>query len=233
MTLNYSGMILAAGFGKRMMPLTKNLPKPLIDINGVTLLDNSIDFLRKLGCSQIIINTHYHSIKIEKAINRRKDIHDIKLIYEKEILDTGGAVKNAIPYCKNKNILIINSDIFWQQDNIKDAQLLIKNFFNKKLPHLLLTEKSKSFGIDKTQVDFILDKKKILRFEEGQDIFFYSGLQMITLDIFNRFSKNSFSFNDVWDDLISKKKLYGEIMKTNWYHVGDVNGLIIVKKLNS
>ena len=64
MTSNYSGMILAAGFGKRMMPLTKNLPKPLVDINGTTLLDNSINFLTKLGCTQIIINTHYQSHKI-------------------------------------------------------------------------------------------------------------------------------------------------------------------------
>ena len=83
MTLNYSGMILAAGFGKRMMPLTKNLPKPLININGITLLDNAIDFLKKLGCRQIIINTHYHHLKIEKSINRRKDTEDIELIYEK------------------------------------------------------------------------------------------------------------------------------------------------------
>ena len=233
MTLNYSGMILAAGFGKRMMPLTKDLPKPLIDINGTTLLDNAIDFLKKLGCRQIIINTHYHPLKIEKAINRRKDINDIKLIYEKSILDTGGAVKNVIPYCKNENLLIVNSDIFWRQDNIKDAQLLISNCLSQKLSHLLLSEKNKSFGIYKSQGDFILNKKKILRFQEGQDIFFYSGLQMITLDIFNNFSKNRFSFNDVWDDLISKEKLCGQIMKTNWYHVGDERGLAIVKKLDS
>ena len=232
MTLNYSGMILAAGFGKRMMPLTKNLPKPLIDINGITLLDNAIDFLKKLGCDQVIINTHYHSLQIEKSISKRKDIHNIKLIYEKEILDTGGAVKNAAPYSINKNLLIINSDIFWRQENIKDAQLLISNCLAKNLPYLLLAEKAKSFGIFKSYGDFILDRKKILRFKKGQEIFFYSGLQMINLDILNNFSKNNFSFNDVWDDLIAKEKLYGEIMKTNWYHVGDAKGLAIVKKLD-
>ena len=233
MTLNYSGMILAAGFGKRMMPLTKNLPKPLIDINGITLLDNAINFLKQLGCRQIIINIHYHPLKIEKSINRRKDNDDIELIYEKEILDTGGAVKNAIPYIKNDNLLIINSDIFWRQENIKDAHLLINNSNNKKLPYLLLAEKAKSFGIFKNHGDFILNNNKILRFNRGQDIFFYSGLQMITLDIFNNFSKKSFSFNDVWDDLIAKEKLCGQIMKSTWYHVGDMKGLAIAKKLDS
>ena len=233
MALNYSGMILAAGFGRRMMPLTKNLPKPLIDINGITLLDNAINFLKKLGCQEIIINTHYHHSKIEKSLNKRNDIGDIKLIYEDKILDTGGAVKNAIPYLNNDNLIIINSDIFWRQENIKDAQLLISKHLNKNLPYLLLSEKAKSFGIFKNQGDFILNINKILRFDRGKNFFFYSGLQMITLDILDNFSKKIFSFNDVWDDLIAKDKLCGEIMTTNWYHVGDIRGLDIVKKLYS
>jgi len=232
MTFNYSGMILAAGFGKRMMPLTKDLPKPLISINGITLLENAIDFLKKLGCQQIIINTHYHHLKIESFINQRKDIVNIKLVYEKEILDTGGAVKNATPYFKNNNLLIVNSDIFWRQENIKDAKLLITNYLNKKIPYLLLAKKNRSFGIFKSQGDFILKKNKILRFSKGEHIFFYSGLQMIPLDILKKFSKKSFSFNDVWDSLIANENLYGQIMKSNWYHVGDIKGLTIVKKLD-
>jgi len=232
MILNYSGMILAAGFGKRMMPLTKELPKPLIDINGITLLENAINFLKKLGCQQIIINTHYHHLKIERFISQRKDIDNIELVYEKEILDTGGGVKNAIPYFKNDDLLIVNSDIFWREENIKDAKLLITNYLNKKIPYLLLAEKNRSFGIFKSKGDFILKKNKILRFSKGEHIFFYSGLQMIPLDILKKFSKKSFSFNDVWDNLIANENLYGQIMKSNWYHVGDIKGLTIVKKLD-
>jgi len=232
MILNYSGMILAAGFGKRMMPLTKELPKPLIDINGITLLENAINFLKKLGCQQIIINTHYHHLKIERFISQRKDIDNIELVYEKEILDTGGGVKNAIPYFKNDDLLIVNSDIFWREENIKDAKLLIKNYLNKKIPYLLLAEKKRSFGIFKSQGDFVLQKNKIVRFNKGDHIFFYSGLQMITADIVKPFSQNSFSFNDVWDNLIVNKNLCGQIMKSNWYHVGDIKGLTIVKKLD-
>tara|TARA_B110000263_G_scaffold187777_1_gene165455 strand:+ start:753 stop:1454 length:702 start_codon:yes stop_codon:yes gene_type:complete len=232
MILNYSGMILAAGFGKRMMPLTKELPKPLIDINGITLLENAINFLKKLGCQQIIINTHYHHLKIERFISQRKDIDNIELVYEKEILDTGGGVKNAIPYFKNDDLLIVNSDIFWREENIKDAKLLIKNYRNKKIPYLLLAEKKRSFGIFKSQGDFVLQKNKIVRFNKGDHIFFYSGLQMITADILKQFSQKSFSFNDVWDNLIVNENLCGQIMKSNWYHVGDIKGLTIVKKLD-
>ena len=118
------------------------------------------------------------------------------------------------------------------EENIKDAKLLITNYLNKKIPYLLLAEKNRSFGIFKSQGDFILKKNKILRFSKGEHIFFYSGLQMIPLDILKKFSKKSFSFNDVWDNLIANENLYGQIMKSNWYHVGDIKGLTIVKKLD-
>ena len=114
MNSNYSGMILAAGFGKRLMPLTKSKPKPLIEINEVSLLSNSISFLRTLGCNEIIINTHYKHLQIKDSILKEKHNNEIKIIYEKNILDTGGGVKNAIPYFSNKNIIVINSDIYWQ-----------------------------------------------------------------------------------------------------------------------
>ena len=143
MNIDYSGMILAAGFGKRMMPLTKNIPKPLIEINGVTLLGNSIDFLNKLGCKEIIINTHYHNELISKFVENRHDKKKIKIIFEKEILDTGGGVKNAISFFSTKNILVVNSDIYWQKNNLKDAMSLIKSFQKSNKSHLLLTKKKK------------------------------------------------------------------------------------------
>lgn len=231
MSLNFSAMILAAGFGKRMLPLTKDVPKPLIDINGITLLDNSINFLKKLGCTQIIINTHYQHTKIQKSINLRKSQNNIKLIYEKEILDTGGGVKNAIPHFNNNNILIINSDIFWREENLKDARLLITNY--NQLPRLLLVSKKNAFGLSKSNGDFVLNKSKVSRFKEGDEIIFFSGLQILNLDIFKNFSNGKFSFNVVWNYLIDKERLCGQIMQSNWYHVGDIQGLTIARKLES
>jgi len=178
MNFNYSGMILAAGFGKRMMHLTRNIPKPLIKINGISLLENSINFLTKLGCREIIINTHYKHSQFKNLIKRRKDKKNIKLIYEEKILDTGGAVKNACSYFSNSNILVINSDIFWQENNLIDAELLIRLYFKKKNMHLLLSKKENSFGIKKNEGDFVIKDNKILRFNEGKEILYYSGLQM-------------------------------------------------------
>jgi len=233
MNFGFSAMILAAGFGKRMMPLTKDIPKPLIEINGVTLLNNTINFLKKLGCGQIIINTHYYHSKIAKFIKERESIDDIILIYEKKILDTGGAVKNAIPHFTNDNLLIINCDIFWRDENLKDGKSLIYNYNNTSLPHMLIVSKKNAFGLSKNKGDFILKKNRILRFKEGDEIIFYSGLQILNIDIFNEFSNHKFSFNAVWDSLIYQKKLYGQIMQSNWYHVGDIQGLNLARKLGS
>ena len=233
MKLNYSVIILSAGFGKRMMPLTKDLPKPLIKINGTSLLDNSINILKKIGFNKIIINMHYQHSKIKEVISSRKDIKDITLIYENEILDTGGGVKNAVRYSNSKNILVVNSDIFLRENNIKDIKKLIDKYEINKKPHLLLVGKENAYGLDKKEGDFNLNKDKISRFKDGQKIFYYTGLQVFNSDILKNFSKKKFSFNVVWDYLINKEVLHGNIMHSNWYHVGNIQGLAIAKEENS
>ena len=231
MTINFSAMILAAGFGKRMLPLTKNKPKPLIDINGITLLDNSIFFLEKLGLKNIIINTHYQSKKIYKLINDKYSNKNIKLIYEKKILDTGGGIKNALPYFMNDNIIIINSDIFWTNLNIIDANVLIENYKKNTTPSLLLVSNKHTNGIYKKQGDFILQKNTIRRYKDRDDILFYAGLQILNKNNFNKFNQTFFSINKVWDYLIAINQLTGSQMTTDWYHVGDIQGLKIVRQL--
>ncbi len=233
MKIKFSGMILAAGYGKRMMPLTKYLPKPLLDINGITLLENSINFLRKIGCSQILINTHYQNNKIEDFIKKIDNSKDITLIYEKEILDTGGGIKNAINHFENNNLIVINSDIFWRKDNLNDVKNLIYSYKNNMNPHLLLVSKNNANGIDKKNGDFNINNKKISRYNNEKFFFYYSGLQILSLNIFDHFSEKKFSINSVWDYLIKNSNLYGEIMNSDWFHVGDIQGLNLTKELCS
>ena len=233
MNIKFSGMILAAGFGKRMLPLTKNSPKPLIEINGITLLDNSINFLKKLGCNEIIINTHYQYLKIQDAINRRRDKDMISIIYEKELLDTGGGVKNAISYFSSNNILIINSDVYWTDKNLIDAKLIIESYSKDQLAHLLLVEKQNANGLLNNYGDFSLYKNFIKRFIQGDKIIYYAGLQILNSNIFNNFLDKKFSLNVIWNSLIQENKLCGKIMQSKWYHVGDIKSLSIVRKLLS
>lgn len=228
--MNFSGMILAAGFGERMLPLTKNKPKPLIEINGITLLENSINFLTKLGCDDIIINTHYKHLQINKFVTKKYNNKNIKLIYEKEILDTGGGVINANSHFSNENILITNSDIYWQKNNLLDGQELIQSYLKNKNMHLLLSKKNMSYGLNKGKGDFVIKNGKVARFNDDKEIMYYSGLQILNKNHLKFFTVKKFSFNDIWNSCINTKTLYGNIMTSSWYHVGDPEGLNTAKK---
>ena len=161
MNHKFSAMILAAGFGKRMLSLTKNKPKPLIKVNNITLLGNTINFLKKLGCDDMIINTHYKHSMILEFINQNYSSYNIKISYEKNILDTGGGIKKAIPLFQNKKILITNSDVFWHEKNFFDVKKIIENFDMSEKCKLLLVKKNNSYGLMKNDGDFKI-KNKIL-----------------------------------------------------------------------
>ena len=233
MKQDFSAMILAAGYGKRMMPLTKYKPKPLIEINDITLLENTINFLIELGCFEIIINTHYLHSQIQKFIETKKFKINIRIIYEKDILDTGGGVKNAISNFTHENILVINSDIYWQRNNLLDAESLVNLYFANKNFYLLLSNLENSFGMNRNTGDFIVNSNKVYRFIDGDKILFYSGLQMLNLNHLIEFKHKKFSFNKVWDTMIKNDNLFGKIMNSNWYHVGDIDGLNIARNLDS
>ena len=119
-------LILSAGFGKRMLDLTTKTPKPLLKFKNRTLLGNTINFFKDIGCNEIFINTHYLHNKIENYIKKSFINSPINLIYEPEILGTGGGVKNAFNFTKTDNLCVVNSDIFWRINNKID----IINFLN-------------------------------------------------------------------------------------------------------
>ena len=140
-------MILAAGFGKRLNPLTLNYPKPLLKIGKNTLLSNTINFLEEAGIKEAVINVHYLGEQIINYVNKNKFNLNIKIIEEKdEILDTGGGVLNAIHHFSEEAFLIINPDTIWNLRYLEELKLMEKLFFqNKKKCVLLLVNKKKSF----------------------------------------------------------------------------------------
>ena len=134
-------------------------------------------------------------------------------------------------FFSNDNVLVVNSDIYWQKDNFNDVELLLKSYFENYNMHLLLSKKNKSYGLTKITGDFIINNNIVNRFNIGDEIIYYSGLQILHVNHLKNFSNKKFSFNDVWDRLIDKKSLFGHVMGSNWYHVGDIQGLSIARKL--
>ena len=141
-------MILCAGYGKRLRPITKNCPKPLLEIGQETLLSNTLKFLIKFGIKEVVINTHYLADKIVEYINNNNKFNlSITIIREKkEILDTGGGILNAIKYFSNKPFLTINPDTIWRTEYLKELKIMEKDLISKKKNcSILLVDKKKKF----------------------------------------------------------------------------------------
>ena len=223
-------MILAAGFGKRIHPVTLKCPKPLLKIGNETLLSNALKFLEQFGIKQAVINVHYLGEQIVDYINRNQFNLSINVVKEKDkILDTGGGVLNAIQYFSNEPFLIINPDTIWNSHYLKELKLMEKSFFENKKSKcsLLVVNKKKSFD-QSFKGDFNLKNNLINRKDKEDLDSIYTGLQIIKPEVFNGLSEEVFSINRIWDKLIQRNELYGMESNINFFHVST---LVIYKRL--
>ena len=223
-------MILAAGFGKRLYPLTLNRPKPLLKIGNETLLSNTLKFLELSEIKDVVINVHYLGEQIFNYIKNNKFNLNINIVKEKDkILDTGGGVLNAINYFLNEPFLIINPDTIWNSHYLKELKLMEKTLFeNKKRKcSLLVVNKEKSFD-QSFKGDFNLKNNLINRKDRDNLNCIYTGLQIIKPEVFNGLSEEVFSINRIWDKLMQKNELYGMESNISFLHV---NTLDIYKRL--
>tara|TARA_B100001123_G_scaffold447788_1_gene606455 strand:- start:2122 stop:2826 length:705 start_codon:yes stop_codon:yes gene_type:complete len=221
-------MILAAGFGKRVHPLTLKCPKPLLRIGNETLLSNTLKLLESFGIKEVVINVHYLASQIVDYIKNKKFNLTINIVEEKnEILDTGGGVLNAIKYFSNDPFLILNPDTVWNLKYIKELKLMEKKFFENKNNKclLLIVNKIKSFD-PSFNGDFSLKNDLISRKNELDYI--YIGAQIIRPGAFKNFENRVFSINKIWDILIEKEELLGIESDINFLHVSNLE---IYKKL--
>jgi len=223
-----TGLILCAGFGKRVAPLTNTTPKPLLKIKNDTLLDNSINFLKKCGIKKILINTHYLSHEIENFIKKKNYQNEVKLLFEKEILDTGGGIKNLVKNDTDEDFLIINPDTIWKDNYLTEIEKMKKFYFDKNLSIILmLVKKSKSFD-KRFKGDFTL--KDNLVSKESINNYIFTGCQILNKSIFTSINKDKFSISEVWDKEIKNRQLYGIESVNEFFHVTDLE---IYKKLSS
>ena len=218
-------MILAAGFGKRIHPLTLKHPKPLLKIGKETLLSNTLKFLKLFGIKQAVINVHYLGEQIVDYINRNQFNLTINIVKEKDkILDTGGGVLNAIQYFSNEPFLVINPDTIWNSNYLKELKLMEKSFFENKKSKCLLLVVNKEKSFDKSfKGDFNLKNNLISRKDIDHLNFIYTGVQIIKPEIFSGIEVEVFSINKIWNKLIENNDLYGAESHIDFLHVSTLD----------
>ena len=214
-----TALILCAGYGKRLNPITLNKPKPLIEINKTSLLQNTLNLINSLGIKNILINSFYLSEQIEKYVhNLNLNLTVIK--DGNKILDTGGGILNLIENSNQNDFLIFNPDTIWNEGYLNEIQNMEKFYFENKIKNILLVvEKSKSFD-HRMQGDFSIKNNILSRVIDTN--FIFTGCQILNKGIFENYKIEKFSINKIWDEMILNKKLYGYISEENFIHLTDI-----------
>jgi len=216
-----TALILCAGFGKRLNPITLKTPKPLIAINDITLLQNTINLLEQLNIQNIKINTYYLQDQIVDFVLKNKMKSKIEIIKDGDkILDTGGGIFNLIKSSNEDDFIIFNPDTVWNSNYVEVIKNMIDFYYNKNLNNLLMVvNKNKSFD-ERFKGDFELKENKLLK--QGQNNFIYTGCQIINKNLFKNIKDISFSILNIWNQQIKKEMLFGYESNENFVHITDL-----------
>ena len=216
-----TALILCAGYGKRLNPITLKIPKPLIEINEITLLENSINFLEKLEIKNIKINTFYLHDQIQNFILNYKSNLNIEVFHDGNmILDTGGGILNLINRSDENNFIVLNPDTLWSDNYLETTLNMMKYYFEKKIKNLLMIVNKKNSFDKRMRGDFSLSDGVLLKNKENN--FIYTGLQIINKSLFEKEKVLPFSVTKIWDHAIKNKILYGFESKEYFIHLTDL-----------
>ena len=222
-----TALILCAGFGKRLSPLTLEVPKPLLRLREITMLESCINTIIKLEVKKIFINTFHLGEQISEFIKSKNFSIDIQIVNDgKNILNSGGGILSMINHSQDNDFIIFNPDTLWQENYIDEINSMIKLYFSKRLDNILLLAK-KDLSFDKNlKGDFDL-RDNFLKKSDKND-FIYIGCQILNKNLFNKFKVSSFPISEIWNQLLEKNKLNGFESSNKFYHL---TNLEIFKKL--
>lgn len=215
-------MVLAAGLGTRMRPLTDNKPKSLIEVYGRTLLDHAIDRLKAAGVKMIVVNVHYKGQMVIDHLKRRTDV-EIRIQDERDkLLDTGGALKKALPHFAGEPVFTYNSDSIWLESWGSNLKRMVQAWNDAEMDCLMLMAAThNAIGYD-GRGDFTMDPAGRLTRRQPQRVapFAWPGVQLIHPRLIERGTGEVFSTNRLWDVAADEGRLFGIRLDGKWMHIG-------------
>lgn len=218
-----TAMVLAAGLGKRMRPLTATRPKPLVDVAGRTLLDRALDRVEAAGIGTAVVNAHYFADQIDAALRARDGALDIRCSDERGmLLETGGGVVKAMPLIEADPFFVANADNMWIDGSQDTLRLLASRWDGAEMDALLLlVPMARAHGYE-GRGDFHMDQWGLLkpRGEVRVAPFVFAGVQLISKRLFEGEPVEPFSMWRAWNKALASGRLFGSVHQGLWFHVG-------------
>jgi MurNAc alpha-1-phosphate uridylyltransferase len=225
-----TAMVLAAGLGTRLRPVTETIPKPLIEINGRTLLDHAIDRLALVGVESVVVNVHYKAEMVTAQLARRAKPR-IEISHETELLDTGGGVARALPLL-GEVFFVVNSDVFWLDGEDRALERLAAAFDPERVDAILVLQRTvTSVGYDGSG-DYFIDPRGYPRRRSEREVapFLYAGIQLLHRRAFGGISDRVFSLVRIFDRAEEAGSLQAIVHEGEWYHIGTPQGLAAARE---
>jgi MurNAc alpha-1-phosphate uridylyltransferase len=215
-------MVLAAGLGTRMRPLTAMRPKPLVEVAGKPLLDHVLDRLRAAGVARAVVNVHYLPDAVEAHLREQPGLEILISDERGHLLETGGGATKALPLIEDETFLIINSDNLWVDGPIDAIRLLAHRWDETTMDALLLVVPLAQAHCHGGTGDFRMDPVgKLTRRAPGKPApFVYTGVQIVSRRLFRDAPAGAFSMNLLWNRAIAQERVYGLVHEGLWFDVG-------------
>jgi MurNAc alpha-1-phosphate uridylyltransferase len=225
MRIPQSAMVLAAGLGTRMRPITDRIPKPLVEVAGRTLLDRALDRVEEAGVKRAIVNVHYKGEQIERHLARRAR-PAITISHEDELLETGGGVAKALPLL-GEVFFVANSDVMWLDGKLRALDRLAHAFDPDRHDAMLLFQRTASAIGYEGRGDFLLNPAGVpqRRPERGVAPYLFAGVQVLHSRLFAGAPSVRFSLNVLYDKALAAGRLGAIVHDGEWYHIGTPEGL--------
>jgi MurNAc alpha-1-phosphate uridylyltransferase len=213
-------MVLAAGLGLRMRPLTETTPKPLLTLNGRSLLDRALDRMAAAGITRVVVNAHWLADQVAEVVARRTDMA-LVLQREEELLETGGGVTRALPHLGQGPFAVANGDSVWLDGPSPALERLAAAFDPAQMDALLLLVRSAQVEGDIGRGDFLLDPLGRARRPKERELapYVFAGVQVLSPALFRDAPKGRFSLNRLYDRAIGSGRLFGLVHDGVWFHL--------------
>lgn len=217
-----TAMVLAAGLGKRMRPITSTIPKPLVEVRGKALIDYGLDALVRNGVGKAVVNVHYLPDLMQAHLRKRKDIEIVISDERDDLLDSGGGIVKALAEIGPDPFFVVNSDTFWIDGYRDNLDLMIDLWDPERMDVcLMIADMRQATGYD-GKGDFVMDAEGRLTRVEERDMspFIYAGAAIIKPEMFAGMKPEKFSLNRIFDKAIDAERLFGVRLGGLWITVG-------------